>query len=105
MADYREARARLDALVGDAEAIAGRFERFARGLATPQRQLAGAVTGFFANPVEWERATTDAVPSIEQLTTLVNDVRATGLRVKELSERLILMGRAELVEPEERFFE
>jgi hypothetical protein len=39
------------------------------------------------------------VPRIESLVTLTNDIREAALTVDDLRERLILRGRADLVEP------
>jgi hypothetical protein len=44
------------------------------------------------------------LPRIEGLVALTDDIRAAALNVDELRERLILMGRADLVEQPDGFF-
>jgi hypothetical protein len=44
------------------------------------------------------------LPRIESLVTLTNDIREAALKVEELRERLILRGRADLVEQPNGFF-
>ena len=44
------------------------------------------------------------LPRIESLVTLTNDIREAALKVDDLRERLILMGRADVVEQPDGFF-
>ena len=105
IAAYREARRRQDALVKEAGELAERFERLAHGLsARPGHVIIGLPDERIENPSEWDIVPSHPLPSIEQLITLTNDIRAVGARVEELRERLILMGHADLVEQPNGFF-
>lgn len=44
------------------------------------------------------------LPPIDRLVALTNQVRAVSAQVDELRERLILMGRADIVEQPDGFF-
>lgn len=102
---YREARRRRDALVKEAGELAERFERLAHGLsARPGHVIIGLPDDRIENPSEWDIVPSHPLPSIEQLITLTNDIRAVSARAEELRERLILMGHAELVEQPNGFF-
>ena len=102
---YREARRRQDALVEEARELAERLERLAHGLSTrPAHVIIGLPDEQIANPSEWDIVPSHPLPSIEQLTTLTNDIRAVNARVDELRERLILMGHADLVEQPNGYF-
>jgi hypothetical protein len=105
IAAYREARRRQDGLVKEAGELAERFERLAHGLsARPGHVIIGRPDERIENPSEWDIVPSHPLPSIEQLITLTNDIRAVGAKVEELRERLILMGHAELVEQPNEFF-
>ena len=102
---YREARRRQDALVKESGELAERFDRLARGLSTrPGHVIIGLADDRIENPSEWDIVPNHPLPSIEQLITLTNDIRAVGASVEELRERLILMGHADLVEQPNGFF-
>ena len=105
MAEYKEATSRLDALVREAGELAERFERLAHGLsARPGRLIVGLPNELIENPGEWEIVPSHPLPSIEHLTALTDEIRAVGGSVEELRERLILMGRADLVKQPDGFF-
>jgi len=105
-AAYREARRRQDELIKEAGELAERFERLAQGLsAQPGHVLIGLPDEGMENPGEWDIVPSYPLPSIEQLITLTNDIRAAAARVEELRARLILMGHAELVEQPNEFFQ
>ena len=102
---YREARRRQDALVKEAGELAERFERLAHGLsARPGHVIIGLPDDRLDNPSEWDIVPSHPLPSMEQLITLTNDIRAVGARVEDLRERLILMGHADLVQQPDGFF-
>lgn len=102
---YRKARRRQDALVKEAGELAERLERLAHGLsARPAHVIIGLPDERIANPSDWELVPSHPLPSIEQLTTLTNDIRAVNARVDELRERLILMGHADVVEQPNGYF-
>ena len=104
-AQYRDALNRLDRLVGEANDIAGRFERLAQGLS---RHPAGVIAGLpgtnFENAGEFEIVPFHSLPSIDQLAALTEHIREEGARVEELRERLILLGHADLVKQPNGFF-
>lgn len=105
IADYREAKTRLDELVKEAGELAERFERLAHGLsARPGHVVVGLPDEFVENPAEWDIVPSHPLPSIEHLITLTNEIRAVGPRVEELRERLILTGHADLVKQPDAFF-
>jgi hypothetical protein len=105
IAAYREARRRQDGLIKEAGELAERFERLAHGLsARPAQVIIGLPEQRIENPSEWDIVPSHPLPSIEQLITLTNDLRAAGAKVEELRARLILMGHAELVEQPNEFF-
>jgi hypothetical protein len=104
-AAYRDARRRQDELINEAGELAERFERLAQGLsARPGHVIIGLPDEGIENPGEWDIVPSHPLPSIEQLITLTNDIRAAGASVEELRARLILMGHAELVEQTDGFF-
>ena len=102
---YEDARLRLDALLDDAREVAERFEKLAHGLsAHPQRMIIGLPDRFIEEPSEWDVVSSHPLPGIERLTTLTNDIREATLKVDQIRERLILMGRADVVEQPDGFF-
>jgi hypothetical protein len=102
---YTEARRRLDALVQEAHKFGERFERLAHGLsAHPGRMIVGVPDEFIESPGEWDIVPSHPLPSIERLVWLTNEIRDVGATVEELRERLILLGRADLVEQPNGFF-
>ena len=103
--EYTEARRRLDALANEAGELGERFERLARGLSThPRRMTIGPPDRFTEDPTGWDVVPSHPLPRIESLVTLTNDIRETALQVDDLRERLILMGRADVVEQPDGFF-
>ena len=105
MAEYREAKSRLDMFVDEAGELAERFERLAHLLSVrPGHVIVGLPDERVENPGEWDIVPGQPLPSIEHLTTLTGNIRAEGARVEELRERLILMGHADLVEQPNGFF-
>jgi hypothetical protein len=105
IAEYREAKSRQEAFVREAGELAERLERLAHGLsARPGQMIVGLPDEDLENPTEWDIVPSHPLPSIEQLITLTNDIRAAGARVEELRERLILTGHADLVEQPNGFF-
>jgi hypothetical protein len=105
VAAYHEAKGRQTALIKDAEELGERLERLAHGLSThPGHVIIGSPDQRIEKPGEWDIVPSYPFPSIEQLVTLTNDIRAESARVEDLRERLILMGHAELVEQPNGFF-
>lgn len=105
IAEYREATRRADELVKEASDLGERFERLAHGLSTrPGHLIVGLPDDRIENPNEWDIVPSHALPSIEQLITLTNDLRVASARVEELRERLILMGHADLVNQPDGYF-
>jgi hypothetical protein len=105
IAEYRAAKNRLDDLVNEAGECAERFERLAHGLsARPGHLIVGLPEERVENPSEWDIVPSHPLPSIEHLATLTDDIRSESVRVEELRERLILMGRADLVQQPNGFF-
>lgn len=103
--EYTEAKRRLDALVNEAGELGERFDRLARGLsAHPTRMIIGLPDRFTDDATEWDTVPSHPLPRIESLVTLTNDIRQAALKVDDLRERLILMGRADLVEQPDGFF-
>lgn len=106
VARYRDASNRLDSLVDDASELAERLERLAHGLATrPGHLIVGSPEQGLENLSDWEIVPSHPLPSIEQLASLTDNIRAEGARVQDLRERLILMGREDLVEHRNGFFQ
>ena len=104
--DHAEARRRLDALLQEAGDQGERFERLAHGLsAHPKRMIIGLPGRFTENPSEWDIVPSHPLPSIERLATLTDEIREASQKVEDLRERLILMGRADLVEQPDGFFQ
>jgi hypothetical protein len=103
--EYTEAKRRLEALVNEAGEFGERFERLAQGLSGhPGRMIVGLQTRFIENPSDWDIVPSHPLPSIERLVALTNETRECTALVEELRERLILMGRADLVEQPDAFF-
>lgn len=104
-AAYQEAKSHQAALMREAGDLGERFERLAHGLSThPGHVIIGIPDRRIEEPSEWDIVPSHALPSIEQLVTLTNDIRAVSARVEDLRERLILMGHPELVEQPNGFF-
>lgn len=104
-ADHAAARRRLDALMKQADEIGERLERLGHGLsAHPTRMIIGLPDRFLEQPSECEVVPGHALPPIERLIALTNDIREAAQNADELGERLILMGRADLIEEPDVFF-
>ena len=105
LGEYTDAKRRLDALVTEAREWGERFERLAHGLsAHPTRMIIGLPERFTGDATEWDIVPRHPLPRIEGLVALTDNIRATALNVDDLRERLILMGRADLVEQPDGFF-
>jgi hypothetical protein len=103
--EYAEAKRRLDALVKEAGELGERFERLGHGLsAHPRRMIIGLPDRFIEDPSKWGVVPSHPLPRIESLVALTHDIREASLKVEDLRERLILMGRADLVEQPDGFF-
>jgi len=103
--EYTEAKRRLEALVTEAGELGERFERLAQGLsAHPRRMIIGLPDQFGDDGTKWDVVPSHPLPRIESLVTLTNDIRETALKVDDLRDRLILGGRADLVEQSDGFF-
>jgi len=95
--EYTEAKRRLEALVNEAGELGERFDRLAQGLsAHPRRMIIGLPDQFADDGTKWDVVPSHPLPRIESLVTLTNDIRETALKVDDLRDRLILMGRADL---------
>ena len=105
LAEYKKAWTRLEALVRDADDLGKRLERVAHGLsAHPARMIIGVADRLSENPSDWDIIPSHPLPSMEHLAGLTNEIREVSRNVEDLRERLILMGRADLVERPDRFF-
>ena len=103
--EYTEAKRRMDALVNEAGELGERIERLAHGLsAHPRRMIIGLPDRFADDATEWDIVPSRPLPRIESLVTLTNDIREAALKVDDLRERLILMGRADLAAQPDGFF-
>ncbi|RPI56513.1 MAG: hypothetical protein EHM55_05125 [Acidobacteria bacterium] len=103
--EYTETRRRLDRLVEDARELGERLERLGHGLfGHPARMIVGPPDPFIEDQNEWDIVPSHPLPSIDRLVALTNDIRGMSARVEELRERLILMGRADIVEQPDGFF-
>jgi hypothetical protein len=110
ISDYATARRALDALLNQARDFGARFERLGHGLsAHPMRIIIGTqaqVRDDLGDDLsEWDVIPSHPLPSIEKLVALTDDIRETARRVDDLRARLILMGRADLVQEPGEFFE
>jgi hypothetical protein len=103
--DHARAKRRLDALLREAGVLGERLGRLAHGLSThPERLIIGSADPSVGNPSEWDIVPNVPLPSIERLVMLTNEIREANENVELLRERLILLGRADLVEEPEGFF-
>jgi hypothetical protein len=103
--EFSEARRRLDGLVQEARELGERLERLGHGLSGhPGRLIVGSPDSFLVNPTEWDIVPGHPLPSIDRLLALTNQIREVAATVEELRERLILMGRADVVEQPDGFF-
>jgi hypothetical protein len=103
--EYTEARRRLHSLMHDAAELGERFEHLAHGLtAHPRRMIIGHAVPFGDEPAEWDVVAEHPLPPIESLAALTNQIRQAASSVDELRERLLLMGRADVVEQPDGFF-
>jgi hypothetical protein len=103
--EYSEARRRLDGLVQEARDVGERLERIGQGLSGhPGRLIVGPPDPLLVDPSEWDIVPGHPLPSIDHLVALTKQIRDVGERVEELRDRLILMGRADVVEQPDGFF-
>ena len=103
--EYTEAKRRLDALVTEAGEWGERFERLAHGLsAHPMRMIIGLPERFTDDATERDMVPSRPLPRNESLVALTDDIREAALKVDDLRERLILMGRADLAAQPDGFF-
>jgi hypothetical protein len=103
--EYSDARRRLDGLVHEARELGERLERLGHSLTGhPGRLIVGLPDPFLEDASEWDIVPGHPLPSIERLMALTNQIRAASAKVEELKERLILMGRADIVEQPDGFF-
>ena len=67
--------------------------------------IIGVPARFTETPSEWDIIPSHPLPSIERLIALTNEIREANQEVEELRGRLILMGRVDLVEEPDGFFQ
>jgi hypothetical protein len=104
--EYTEARRRLDGLAQEARELGERLERLGQGLSGhPARMIVGLPDPFLEDPSEWDIVPGHHLPSIDRLVALTNQIRAVSATVEELRERLILMGRGDVVQQPDGFFQ
>jgi hypothetical protein len=91
--------------VNEAGELGERFKRLAHGLyAHPRRMLIEPLDRSTEDPTEWEIVPSDPLPRIENVVTLTRSIREVSATVEELRERLILLGRADVVQQPDHFF-
>jgi hypothetical protein len=104
--EYGEARRRLDELVREARQWGEQLERIGHGLSRhPTRLIVGGLDPSLVDPGEWDIVPQHALPSMDRLVALTEQIRAASAKVEELRERLILLGRADVVEQPYGFFQ
>ena len=105
VADYAGAKRRLDALVEEADEVGERLERLGHGLsAHPMRMTIGLPDRLVENSSTCDIVPGHALPPIERLMSLTDDIREAAHNVDDLRERLILLGRKDVVEQPDGFF-
>lgn len=103
--DYAATKRQLDTLMDEARNVGARFERLGHALfAHPMRTIIGTERPVSEDRREWDMVPDDPLPTIETLAALTDDIRETTRRTHVLRERLILMGRADLVQQRDEFF-
>jgi hypothetical protein len=103
--EYSEARRRLGGLVQEAREVGERLERLGQALSRhPGRLIVGLPDSSLVDPGEWDIVPGHPLPSVDRLVALTKQIREIGANVEELRERLILMGRADVVEEPDGFF-
>ena len=103
--EYTEARRQLDGLVQEARELGERLERLGQGLSRhPGRLIVGPLDPFLVESSEWDIVPGHPLPPVDRLVALTNQIRAASAKVDELRERLILMGRADVVGQPDEFF-
>lgn len=106
ISDHAAAKRRLDTLVNEAKEVGTRFERLGHALrAHPVQTVIGLPEEVSDSRSDWDVVPGHLLPSIKELTALTEDIREAARRVDDLRERLILMGRADLVEAPGEFFQ
>lgn len=104
--EYAEATKRIDELVKEAKAIGDRLGTLAHGLSShPERMVIGAPDRPVDGTGLGRAVSSQPLPSIDHLITLTREIRETAQRIDDLRERLTLMGREDLVQERDRFFE
>ena len=103
--EYSEARQRLGALEREAGDAGERLGRLAQGLSAHPARIVIGSDPFIENPSEWDVVLDRPLPSIESLALLTNEIREAYKRVGELRERVVLLGRADLVEQPDTYFQ
>jgi hypothetical protein len=82
-----------------------RLERIGQGLSGhPGRVIVGFPDSILVDSSEWDIVPGHPLPSIERLVALTKEIREASAKVEELRERLVLMGRADVVEQPDGFF-
>jgi hypothetical protein len=106
ISDYATARSELDALLNQARDLGARLGRLAHALsAHPMRMIIRTPDQVSDDLSEWDVIPSHPLPSIADLAAMTDDIREAARRVDDLRERLILMGRADLVQEPDEFFE
>jgi hypothetical protein len=105
IADYRPQKRKLDTLLEEATAIGDLLQRLGGGLRThPARLVLDSRRESVEDPHERDVMTIQSLPTVSTLIELTDDIRETARRVEDLRERLILMGRSDIVEQPDEFF-
>lgn len=105
ISEYAASKRRLDRLLEEAAELGERLQRLGHGLsAHPARMVIASPHQLIDHPDEWDVVTLQSLPTIGTLITVTDDIRDTAHRVEDLRERLILMGRSDVIEQPDGFF-
>ena len=105
LSEYTAARRRLGALRKEAVDVGERLEKLGHALSThPTRMIIGTPSLVAEDRGVLEVVTSQPLPTIDALTRLTGEIRKTAQRVDELTERLILLGRGDVIEQPDGYF-
>lgn len=105
ISDYSASRQRLARLLDEAADVGERLERLGHGLsAHPARMVIESERRVIDRPDELDVVIVHSLPEIGSVITLTDEIRDTARHVEELRERLILIGRPDVVEQPDAFF-
>lgn len=102
--EYSAARRLLDDLMEEARQLGEELERIGQALSRHPGRLVVGPDPLLVDSSQWDIVPRHPLPSMDRLVALTDQIREAGAKVEELRERLILLGRADVIEQPYGFF-